>query len=224
MFLEQPPIRLDQGRLGQIRLRPQALLPFVRKHHGRPLRLPRLPMLVHKIHQNMKFYMCDIDTFYWRIVCHTKHVIQVYCLNIYIYILKLLHRMLSSLQTLPKPVFSWVWSLEDSGLISKLREAWCCKGYACKTGREKDTSEELHQIHNQSQSYFLYFNDAGMYLSFDLKNPEKRTLTSLPNFNCIVRSVGHPTVGVAKGHNFESLGTTGAYKSFMFLRIHFFIL
>ena len=143
---------------------------------------------------------------------------------IYIYILKLLHRMLSSLQTLPQPVFSWVWSLEDSGLISKLREAWCCKGYACKTGREKDTSEELHQIHNQSQSYFLYFNDAGMYLSFDLKNPEKRTLTSLPNFNCIVRSVGHPTVGVAKGHNFESLGTTGAYKSFMFLRIHFFIL
>ena len=33
----------------------------------------------------MKFYMCDIDTFYWRIMycLHTKHVIQVYCLNIY---------------------------------------------------------------------------------------------------------------------------------------------
>lgn len=71
-LLQQRPIHLDQGR--QIRLRTQALLPFVRKH-GRPL---RLPMLVHKMHQNsscvtLMHIKCLIQV-YWCILLELKLV------------------------------------------------------------------------------------------------------------------------------------------------------
>ena len=58
-----------------------------------------------------------------------------------------------------------------------------------------------------------------MYLSFDPKYPEKRPFTSLPN--CIV-SEEHPTVGVASGHNFESLGTYTSYLQVFRLSSSFF--